>query len=139
MEAIMKQFRRRSLTGFTLIELIISITILIIGLVGVLLIIPLAQRASGRSALVSRASILASEKIEELKSKGYQTLISQGEWTGTSDIFTWKATIDNVTEDDFEDMVSLPSEAFIKISMEVTYSDHGKQRREEFVTFYSEL
>ena len=130
---------KRRLKGFTLIELVISIVILIVGLVGVLLIIPLAQRASGRSALASRAAILASEKIEELKSKGYEEITSQSEWSGSNDIFTWNASITDVVEGDFQEAVSLPSEPLVKITMEVTYRDHGKQQREKFITFYSEL
>ena len=135
----MSTHKQRTLTGFTLIELIISIVILIVGLVGVLLIIPLAQRASGRSALASRASILASEKIEELKSKGYEELTSQSEWNGTEDIFVWTASVVDVTEDDFLGVVSLPSKPIIKIDMEVTYQDRGKEQHEKFITFYSEL
>ncbi len=33
MEAIMKQFRKRSLTGFTLIEVIVALTVFLIGIV----------------------------------------------------------------------------------------------------------
>ena len=136
---IKRRYDNQGVKAFTLIEMVISIVILIVGLVGVLLIIPLAQRASGRSALASRASILASEKIEELKSKGYAELTSQSEWSGTSDVFTWKAVLSDVTDDDFQEIVSLPSDPLVKIVIEITYRDHGKERREKFVTFYSEL
>ncbi len=129
----------RSLSGFTLIEMLISMVILVIGLVGVLLVIPLAQRTTGRSAVATRAFILASEKIEELKAKGYTELTSQPEWSGVEEIFNWKATIADVDAGDFQGGVSLPSANFAKITLEVTYKSQGKLKTEEVTTFYSEL
>ena len=131
--------RNRALGGFTLIELMISIVILVVGLVGVLLIIPLGQRTTGKSALASRAAILATEKIEELKSKGYDNLISQPVWSGAEDEFTWEALTAAVTLDDFQGVVTIPNERLIKITMEVSYSSQGKNKTDTFVTFYSEL
>jgi len=84
--------------GFTLLELLIAMVILVVGVVGVLLVIPLAQRTANRSALMSRATIVASETIEELKAKGYEALKNQSTWSGSSDLFEWEATIEEVTD-----------------------------------------
>ena len=132
-------FRKGERAGFTIIELLISIIILVIGLVGVLLVIPLGQRSAGRSALTTQAAILASEKIEELKSMGYTELTSQNEWSGSADNYSWRATIQDVAASDFQGVVSLPQEQLVKIVMEITYTVQGKERRDTFVTFYSEL
>ena len=129
----------KSRKGFTLIELMISIAILVIGLDGVILVIPLAQKVAGRSALTTRAAILASEKTEELKAKGYTKLISQPMWNGTQDEFIWQADIAPVDSGDFEHTQTLPSDRLIKITMNVTYRSQGKQKTDVFTTFYSEL
>jgi type II secretory pathway pseudopilin PulG len=125
--------------GFTLIEIMLSIVILITGLVGVILVIPMAQKLAGRSALATRSAIIASEKIEELKAKGYDELISQATWSGNADPFSWEATISDVEADDFEMSETTPTDKFIKIDMTVTYKTQGKQRTDTFTTFYSEL
>ncbi len=131
--------KKRKVSGFTLIEMLISITILVIGLVGVLMVIPVGQRTTGRSALATRAAIFASEKMEELKVKGYDDLISAPDRSGTKDIFSWNAKIVDVVASDFQGTVALPAERFVKIHLTVTYASLGKQRSETFVTFYSEL
>ena len=131
--------RRPSLAGFTLVELLIAIVILVVGAVGVLLVIPVAQKTSGRSALTTRAAILASEKLEELKAKGFTDLTSQPEWTGVQDEYSWKASITAVAATDFKNAEQLPADNFVKITMEITYKIQGKNRTDTFVTFYSEL
>jgi len=130
---------KHSNKGFTLIEVMISIAILVIGLVGVVLVIPMAQKASGRSALATRSAIIASEKTEELKSKGYTELTSQATWSGADDPFTWEATVTDVAAIDFELTETIPAEKFVKIVMTVTYKTQGKQRTDTFTTFYTEL
>jgi len=134
----MSMLRKRS-KGFTLIELMISVAILVIGLVGVILVIPLAQKVAGRSALSTRAAIFASEKTEELKSKGYTDLVSQPTWNGSQDEFSWEATIDAVVAGDFDSAPVLPSDRLVKITMQVTYRSQGKQKTDVFTTFYSEF
>lgn len=125
--------------AFTLIELIIAIAILIVGLVGTLLVIPMAQRTTGRAALTSRAMIVATDKLEELKAKGYDELISQPTWTGSVDIFTWTATVAEVSDSDFDVVPTKPTTKFARIHMEVAYDAGGKQRVVSLDTMYSEL
>jgi len=130
---------RKSRKGFTLIEIMISITILVTGLVGVILVIPMAQKMAGRSALATRSAIIASEKTEELKAKGYDELITQATWSGSEDPFAWEATISDVEISDFEIAETIPTDKFVKIVMTVTYKTQGKQRTDTYTTFYSEL
>lgn len=130
---------KRKASGFTLIEVMISIAILVIGLVGVILVIPMAQRIAGRSALSSRAAIFASEKTEELKAKGYTDLISNPIWTGADSDFSWEATVSPVADTDFDNTETIPGDFFIKIVMDVTYKTQGKERTDRYTTFYSEL
>lgn len=125
--------------AFTLVEMLIAVTILVIGLVGVLLVIPFAQRTAGLSAMATKAAIVGAEKMEELKSKGLASLLLQNEWTGSEDVFNWTAIISDVGPADFKELVSLPADNFVKIEMVVTYLDRGKEQSEVFTTLYSEL
>ncbi|MBU1862455.1 MAG: prepilin-type N-terminal cleavage/methylation domain-containing protein [Candidatus Omnitrophica bacterium] len=129
----------RKINAFTLIELLISMVILIVGLVGILLVIPLGQRAYNRSNLTTRATIFASEIMEELKAKEYDELTSQNEWTGTNDIFSWTAVVSDVDENDFQEATTIPEEKLVKMVLEISYKAQGKDRKETFTTFYSEL
>jgi prepilin-type N-terminal cleavage/methylation domain-containing protein len=136
---MMSSRMKSKIKGFTLIEVMISIAILVIGLVGIILVIPMAQRVAGRSAFATRAAIFASEKTEELKAKGYDELISNPTWNGSSGDFDWEATISPVTGSDFEALETIPGDFFIKIVMEVSYRAQGSERKDTYTTFYSEL
>ena len=89
--------------------------------------------------MATRAAILAGEKIEELKAKGYEALSSTPFWTGNSEVFDWEASVAEVADEDFTDLQSLPSEGLLKIDLVVSYTEKGKKQEEEFSTFYSEL
>lgn len=125
--------------GFTMIEILISMVVLVVGLVGVLLVIPLGQKTAGRSALTTRAAILAGEKIEELKTKGYKALTETSFWEGNESPFHWEAVVVDVVEDDFQSAPSIPDEGLLKIDLTVSYKDRGRDQSEVFTTFYSEL
>ena len=57
-----------SLTGFTLIEILIALTILGIGLISVLAYLPIALEASKKAADMTTAALIAQKYIEEIKS-----------------------------------------------------------------------
>lgn len=136
---MLRNSSKRKASGFTLIEVMISIAILVIGLVGVILVIPMAQRVASRSALSSRAAIFASEKTEELKAKGYAELVSNPSWNGADSDFSWEATISPVVDTDFDNTETIPGDFFIKIVLDVSYKTQGKERTDTYTTFYSEL
>ena len=53
--------------GFSLIEVVIALAIMSIGLVGAIQVFPLGLRASRRTAMSSRATIVAQRTLEALK------------------------------------------------------------------------
>ena len=53
--------------GFSLIELVISLAILSVGIIGSLRVFPLGLRASKRTEMSSRATIVAQRTMESLK------------------------------------------------------------------------
>ena len=66
--------------GFSLIELVISMGILSVGLVGAMRVFPMGLRASQRSELSSRAVIAAQRTLESIKLKPWDEL-AEGETT----------------------------------------------------------
>lgn len=58
--------------GFTLIEVLIAIAIIVIGILGILSIFPSSARLEKSSQIVTVATYLAQEKIEEIISKSYR-------------------------------------------------------------------
>ena len=63
--------------GFSLIELIISMAILSVGLVGAMRVFPVGLRASQRSELQSRSAILAQRTLESLKLQPWDKLVDE--------------------------------------------------------------
>jgi type IV pilus assembly protein PilV len=97
----MRRVRRQD--GFTLIELMIALTVLVIGLLGVLGIIMVSLKNSSFSRHGTEAAILAEDKLEELRT---QTGLASGteasldaRGTITSDgIYTRAWTVTDVTD-----------------------------------------
>ena len=67
---------RKNNRGFTLIEILISIFILSIGIVGILLAFPLGVQVESNAKMRTCASKLAQEKIEEAISLPYEDINS---------------------------------------------------------------
>jgi prepilin-type N-terminal cleavage/methylation domain-containing protein len=57
--------------GFTLIEVVVALTILGIGIVGLSVVFPLAMRDVGKSGSVTRAVQLCQQKLEDMQMLGY--------------------------------------------------------------------
>jgi prepilin-type N-terminal cleavage/methylation domain-containing protein len=77
--------------GFTLIEVIISTLILAVGVLAMVRLFPTASIVNARADRVSQATILAEDKIEQIRSMGYdslQSLITAGQDSGSYKIET---------------------------------------------------
>ncbi|MDD2890215.1 MAG: prepilin-type N-terminal cleavage/methylation domain-containing protein [bacterium] len=92
--------------GFTLIEVLVSTLILAIGVFAMVRLFPTASMVNARADRISQATILAEDKIEQIRSMGYdslQTLISAGQDKGTYKVETitlnWNlSTVDNLIQ-----------------------------------------
>jgi prepilin-type N-terminal cleavage/methylation domain-containing protein len=80
--------------AFSLIELVISIGILSIGLLGAIRVFPVGLRASHRAELVSRAVLVAEQTIESFKLKGWDEL-QDGSFSAKNESFVVLAELDN--------------------------------------------
>lgn len=65
--------------GFTIIELLVAIFILVVGIVGVLNAFPLGVQVARSAKMATVATYLAQEKIEEIISKSYDSILCYGE------------------------------------------------------------
>ena len=74
-------------SAFSLIELVISMAIMSVGIIGAIRVFPVGLRASQRAEMSSRATIVAQRTIEFLKLKSWDEL-AEGETTVTEDPFT---------------------------------------------------
>jgi len=72
--------------AFSLIELIISMAILSVGLVGAMRVFPVGLRASQRAEMSSRAAIAAQRVVESLKLEPWER-VAEGETTAEEDGF----------------------------------------------------
>ena len=104
--------RARGQGGFTLIELMVALTILIIGLLGLMGIVMVSLRASSFSRRGTEASVLAEDKIEELRTAatptgGTETDIDARGNTGAGGIFTRTTTVNTVNYPDIGDMLQI--------------------------------
>ena len=118
-----RQAHRQS--GFTLIEIVIAMFVLAVGLLGAAGVATTVINGNALGNKITTATILAQDKMEELKGTAYSSIASDSDtqesiytrtWTATSDspaagiktidvavTFSWKGTTHNVT---FKTMVA---------------------------------
>ena len=85
--------------GFSLIELVVALGLLGVGLVGVVRLFPVGLRASKRSEVISKATLLAQQQLEEIKTFGFDALTATPPpfpLAGTAGAYQWLVTIDEV-------------------------------------------
>jgi len=121
--------------GFSLLELIIAIAVLAIGLVGVLQIFPIGLRASQRAGMMTKAAILAQNKIEDVKLAGFDEItelppkIPIG---GRDGDFEWAIKIEDLSLEG----VDLKSD-MRKLTVTVTWPERNTTRSKDFIAYVS--
>ncbi len=119
--------------GFSLLELIIAIAVLAVGLVGVLQIFPIGLRASQRAGMMTKASFLAQNKIEDIKLAGFDAIIElppKIPLSGEDGDFEWVIKIDNISLEGVES-----SDDMRKIVVTVTWPERNTTRSKDFITY----
>ena len=98
--------RRQGEKGFTLIELMVALTVLVIGLLGLMGIVMVSLRASSFSRHGTEATVLAEDKLEELRTvsdpgayAGTESHLDPRGNAGSGGIFTRRTTVNTVTDD----------------------------------------
>ena len=60
--------------GFTLVEVVVALTVIAIGIMGLSIVFPLATRDVGKSGVATRGLELCQEKLEDLHMLGYTSV-----------------------------------------------------------------
>lgn len=119
--------------GFSLIEVVIAMALLTIGLVGVLKLFPVGLKASHKAELMSKITIVAQKRLEEIKLAGFNALTLTPPpfpLEGLDGKFKWRMTI---LEPDLEGLYKPNEVRYVSVTVEL--SDGGKKTSKEFATY----
>ncbi|TPW07121.1 MAG: hypothetical protein FD129_2600 [bacterium] len=119
-------------SGFSLVEIIVAISILSIGLVGAIRVFPVGLRASHRAEMVSRSTLIAERTLESLKLSAWEDLVP-GETTDQDAPFDMVVTIDQPELDGLTDATRLK-----RLSVTVNWVQDGRVRSVTAVTLFNQ-
>jgi len=120
--------------GFTLLEVLVAMMILGLSLGAILQQFALASRAGSASAEATRATVLAREKIEELK---MQRQLSESIGRGSfDDGFEWETSVQFYGYDEIEDQSVFEDMNYetYRLSAVVTWRVGNRSKQVELVT-----
>ena len=127
---------RRRQGGFTIIELLIALTILCIGLLGLIKLVVVALQASSFSRHHTEASVLAEDRLEQLRSRTIlagittETVDARGV-SDTDGLFTRTST---VTSTAVSDTRGNALGTFYRIDVSVAWKETSDQTPDHSVT-----
>lgn len=112
--------------GFSLLEILIALAIMLVGVVGIMTLFPVGLRASKVGENYMLAAILAQYSIDEAKLTSFAFLGNgSGTFASPDNNFSWTRIVDTT---------ALPSN-LQKITVTISWSDLGGTRSEGFVTY----
>ena len=124
--------------GFTLLEILIALTILVIGVAAVVNLFPVGLHASKRAADFSMVGILAQEKMAELMYLGYDNLNQIEGITGfPSDCHSGDKQQFASPDDAYSWWLRLESSVsnLALATLQIYWLDRGVERDATFVTY----
>ena len=120
-------------SAFSLIEVVISLAVLSIGVFGAMRVFPVGLRASQRSELISRASLLAERTMESLKLQALQPAawetLGDTQWPPEGP-FEIRAIVDPPAVEGLADPSRLK-----RLVVAVSWTQEGKARLLELVSY----
>lgn len=117
---------RNSLTGFTLVEILISLLVLGIGITIMFNLFPLAFQSLMYSRRLNEAYFLAEKKLEELKSQG---LSGQTSLSGREGELSWKISSGPLKLSEGVEVINA--------EVDIDFIFQGKLQAQKFVTYLS--
>lgn len=139
--------------GFTLVEIITAIAVLVVGVVGVAQVFPVGLRASKLAGDITIATLVAQKKIEEIKADGYEDISDhlngsvpnsidtavEGDFSYGDDVFSaFSGTVKGFLVED-SDKPGNPIDGLYRIDVEIKWLDRGSERKEVFKTYIGDL
>jgi len=126
---------RRKMKGFTLVEVMISIIILLIGIFGVWAYFIYSKNALELAVKKRYASQICHMRLEELRSVDYNALSGYEETNTPIKIDNLDGYRNTVIEDIDENKDGRTD--YKKITVRVNWNQNGKEQKIEFVSFIS--
>lgn len=120
-----RYFRR---IGFTLIEIVVAVSLFVIGLIGVFAVLPAVLKSSRRAAISTQVALHARRVLAEAKLKGYDNLTKQ---CGLTDR---KCDLDDRKGDFFWNVTACSGEPS-RVRIEIKWQEDGREKQEEFYTY----
>jgi prepilin-type N-terminal cleavage/methylation domain-containing protein len=102
--------------GFTLVEVLVSISLLSIALLGLCGATVMAMKGNSLSQMSTKATVMAKDKMEGLKNLNY-TQIASGSDTLEANYYTRQWTVTTVTPD-----VSIPDNTYKTVAVTVSWT-----------------
>ena len=115
--------------GFSLVELVIALSILAVGLIGAMRVFPVGLRASKRTEMRSRAALVAQRTLESLKIAPWATL-AEGETRQEQPPF---AVVTRIAQPRPEHLTDLGALKALQVTVE--WMQEGRSRSLTFVTY----
>jgi len=116
---------KKTISGFTLAEILISLLILGLGMVFVFNLFPLALQSLSYSHKVNAVSSLAEKKLDELKSQKEPIVLGQS--SGREGDFNWTISAQNLTLGEGIDVT------LVELDIDVDFK--GKTEKQRFITY----
>ncbi len=122
----MRLHHHRKKKGFTLVEVVISLLVLTIGIVGVIALLPVCLRAGKQATDMTQAAFFAQDKLEELKRDGYDALPSVPEEGSCSNsVFSYKVEVGGVID---------PPGNLKEVKVTISWGEGNKNYEKDFTT-----
>ena len=115
--------------GFSLIELVISMAILSVGIVGAMRVFPVGLRASERAERNSRATMVAQRTLEAMKLVSWDAL-AEGQTSREEEGFTILTRVDHPAIESLVDPMRLK-----RLEVSVQWVQDRRPRALTFVTY----
>ena len=128
----------RTTNAFTLVEVLVALSILAIALVGLLRLQLVSIRMTDRAAWMSRAALLVNAKMAETLAGGYPEIGSEGgtfQDVDSEAVLHWQTT---VSEPRLGELEEAGVTGLRRVYVEVTWRDEPRQARVHATTYVAD-
>lgn len=115
----------QSRRSFTLVEILIALSILAVGIVVLFNIFPLSWQAFAYSRKLNEVSVLAQKKLEELNSSA----VTPGQLSGKENDLDWNVSIASLQLE--------PGVEVFQAQLDIEFNFQGRPQKQRFVTYLS--
>ncbi len=121
--------------GFTLIEIVVAVSLFVVGLIGVFAVLPTVLKSSKRTAVSTQVALYSRKILTEVKLKDYSWLKeycsspSGCPLDGGKGDFSWNVTVED----------SPLGKGLSRVRILIGWQEDEKEKQEEFYTYIGNL